>query len=509
MNAYSDDYILIKIGATPGSKILVRDDYYCQSGSSDKVYIGVKVQDPNHVLNLYYCLYGARGKQLQAMAYSYDSYIQKLNERIRKGYSKCDLSYTLNINGSTIPTATHTPAPTQTIPVHNPDSEVAIQSWPLAIWPQGASPMPKDEAVLQELIDNKDYIYEYKYRGVRATLHIPPEGVEETARIFGRNAVQDNPTRPHEFTPKLMHLATLKFPKELEGTVLDGEILSTKYGHTVGSDAKIAGDLSAEDGRDNSHLYFVAFDMPVLNCKEIVNKPWHERRQLLEIVCHKLVLEGIDIKASWYTDKDKAEAHNRILAAGGEGGIFKNIHATYSYGKKPKAWIKWKRIETDDVVIMGYTIAEPGKYNNGMDIVLIGAIEYGMYVECTLEQYNIFMNKHGLTEIRKYGDKPEFFKSADDKFYQLTYVGKCSGLSDPARREFTSNGNAYLGKVMKIYRHEKSADGTDNLARYGGMHEDKEAYMCIYDGTVKAKRASTRKRKTNTPNDNSVEKTTA
>lgn len=476
ISIYTDDLLLeyTKYPKDSGATIIYREDLHFQSGSSDKVHIGIKVEHNNSTK--WWCLYGRRGRKLTPMQYSSATWQERLDEKRRKGYQNVCVNQYSAINDEQ-------------------ESDTAkVTTWePMVLWPMGATATPKDLTKIGALIDNPDYIYEYKYDGVRVTLHILPDG--RGCKLFGRRGTQDNPGMPNEFTLKVPHISKLEFTETFGDTILDGELLSTKYNTGHEDAAKISGDLHAKDNRDTSHMYFVAFDIVKLNDMKLLDKPWKERRTFLTAAINKMTEVGVSFKISQYTIKNKEEMHNKIIASGGEGGIFKNIYGTYKPGVKPaNNWIKWKKEETHDVVIMGFTDAEPGKYNNA-EQQLIGAVKFGQYVKDnrpdTVKKVvkDAFPGGYGYGFLA-YGVQlnntfvKHWFEDNGD-FYALKELGTCSGMTDNQRKDFTENQEQYLGQVMEINTHKRNTSGAFTWPRFIRLRPDKAFEDCRWEDKTK------------------------
>ncbi len=95
---------------------------------------------------------------------------------------------------------------------------------------------------------------------------------------------------------------------------------------------------------------FVAFDILELNNKSLTSTPQQERFKILK----KSTKESKNFKIV-KSSKNGKELFNKITKRGGEGVIAKNPEEKYSEGKRRKAWIKIKKQDTIDGIIVGYT----------------------------------------------------------------------------------------------------------------------------------------------------------
>lgn len=360
-------------------------------------------------------LYGAIGQApKEALIYDGDSDAEarreldkKQNEKLRKGY--------VVVSGDE----------TTSEATEDEESDLPV------IWPMNAQGIA-GEYHLQELLDSPDYAAQEKLDGMRATVHITLAGL----RIFSRNAGVKNPFRPLEKTSSLPHLAQLTFPK-LVGTILDAEILAP--GEAC---ATIAGMVNSKNG-SNGAVHIYAFDV-IRFCGEDWTRQSQGRRlstlKMIEPVLQSKYLEVLP----WHTtSRTKRNLYAEVMANGGEGLMFKNLHEPYITGGRPRnVWFKFKKSATFDCVVMGFTTGK-GKYNTA-----IGAIRFGQYLNGSLIE-----------------------------------LGQASGMSDADRLDMALSPAKYIGKVITIKGQERLASGAIRHPIYVGLHPAKDPKQCIwYEG---------------------------
>ena len=73
---------------------------------------------------------------------------------------------------------------------------------------------------------------------------------------------------------------------------------------------------------------------------------------------------------------DKEEYVREVLESGGEGVVFKDLDAPYSLGSRPRSWLKLKRKDIVDAIIIGF-----GKGKEWDKKGLIGSVELGIFDE--------------------------------------------------------------------------------------------------------------------------------
>jgi ATP-dependent DNA ligase len=96
---------------------------------------------------------------------------------------------------------------------------------------------------------------------------------------------------------------------------------------------------------------------------------------------------------------------------------------------------------TYDVVIMGYEEGK-GKYQG-----LIGSIVFGLYKDGTLIE-----------------------------------CGKCSGMTDDVRKDFTMKQQKYIGRVIEIGAMERTKEGNFRHPAFKSLRDDKKASDCTWEG---------------------------
>src|SRR5206468_180471 len=121
------------------------------------------------------------------------------------------------------------------------------------------------------------------------------------------------------------------------------------------------------------------------------------------------------------------------------GVMLKNVHAPYvkvSVGEREHrskdTWIKVKRYDTYDVVIMGFT--KPTKEYTGKHPGTWPYIEDGVLV--TRDYHNDWI---GAVRFGQYNDQ-----------WKLVEIGQTNGMSDEDKKFFTENQDQLLRTVMEV-----------------------------------------------------------
>lgn len=228
---------------------------------------------------------------------------------------------------------------------------------------------------------------------------------------------------------------------ELANTILDGEIVGgCNFGDTVslmGSSAEHAQELLSSGMEVNYYLFdilkYKGMDFVKVKMDFISRRAWLEKAIAIPKIRNpywKVITQMPNNKSSFDT----------IIKKGGEGVILKSIWGIYEEGIRSADWIKVKKVETYDGVIIG-AIKGTGKYKNTLGSLRIGQYRCGKLVE----------------------------------------VATISGMNDAQRDNFWKHIKNYNRKVVEFsaqmttkcrYRHP----------RYSRLRPDKSPKDCIFKG---------------------------
>lgn len=207
----------------------------------------------------------------------------------------------------------------------------------------------------------EDWAFEVKWDGVRATVRSQPGRIH----LFSRAG--------NDITPAYPELRALNRALSSHEAILDGEIVAfdddgrpsfqalQSRMHARGASVKrLAGERP---------VTLMVFDVVWLDGHPLVDRPWSERRELLE----GLGLDG----AHWQTPPAYVGQGEGLLAAtaeqGLEGVIAKRTDAVYRPGRRSEAWIKVKNEQRQEFVVGGWL---PGK---GGRSGVLGSLQLGVY----------------------------------------------------------------------------------------------------------------------------------
>ncbi len=191
----------------------------------------------------------------------------------------------------------------------------------------------------------EDWAYEIKWNGARAIAFVDGGRV----RLQSRN--------DKDLTGSFPEIRELGAALGARPCVLDGEIVvlgedgKPSFGHlqhrlhvtNANSARKLAADTPAS---------FVIFDVLHLDGHRLTAQSYDERRKILE----KLKLsDGSFTTAESFRGVSGVDVLNATRENGLEGVIAKRRDSRYLEGKRSEAWIKVKNIQTQEVVIGGWT----------------------------------------------------------------------------------------------------------------------------------------------------------
>lgn len=302
----------------------------------------------------------------------------------------------------------------------------------MEIQPMLAGALEPDK--LNQVWNNPNYICEEKLDGSRYVLQFDRNG--EPKLTSRRTSVKTG--KNVDKTNNLMGHVTFK-SHNLRNSVVDGEVCGgNDFSNTItlmGSSSDHAQEL-LENGWK---VRYYVFDILQYKGKDLRNLPLKTRKQYLKQLVGELPAH---IRKNWVylePSKNLKESFDRIVKDGGEGVILKNINSVYAEGKRNKDWIKVKKIETYDGVIIGYQPGT-GKYKH-----LFGALLIGQYVDGKLQE-----------------------------------VAKVSGMTDAQRIHIWKNKEKFLGAVIEFEAQEPTKAKRYRHPRFERFRPDKDAKACIF-----------------------------
>ncbi|WP_209561180.1 ATP-dependent DNA ligase [Frigoribacterium sp. PvP032] len=225
--------------------------------------------------------------------------------------------------------------------------------------PDPVSPMLAVAGTAADVDD--DRAIEMKWDGIRAIAVVQGGRVTLTSR------------NGHDLTPAYPELQVLAEQVVSEGgAVLDGEVvavdesgrpdfglLQTRMGLTK--------PREVEQAAKGAPIRYLLFDVLQAEGRSLLRETYDERREVLE----RIVTSGgpIDVPAVFDGDLEEAMRTSQRLRL--EGVVAKRRDATYSAGRRSRAWMKLKHHATQEVVIAGWRPGN-GRRASGVGSLLMG-----------------------------------------------------------------------------------------------------------------------------------------
>jgi bifunctional non-homologous end joining protein LigD len=228
--------------------------------------------------------------------------------------------------------------------------------------PQSVKPMLAGHT--DRPFDNKDWVFELKWDGVRAILfHNKAKAISEIQSRNGKNITHRYP----EITKAIGTVLKIN-----ESIVLDGEIVVlNKDG--VPDFQMHQKRMNVESQREIEFLsnqipatYFV-FDILYIDGRNVEELQLSERRKILDTV----IAEGSKrIRISEYIEEKGKALFKNVIERRLEGIVAKEKHSKYYQGIRSSAWLKIKGILTQDCIVVGYTSGEGNRQDYFGSLIL-------------------------------------------------------------------------------------------------------------------------------------------
>jgi bifunctional non-homologous end joining protein LigD len=204
------------------------------------------------------------------------------------------------------------------------------------------------------------WVYEIKWDGMRVLADVSPDGVRAWS-ANGRDA--------SAAFPELAALATALAPLD---ALLDGEVVALDASGRP-SFERLQGRMHVTSAAESlrraadTPIAYVVFDLLRLGGHDLTDRPWHERRRLLEQIADDLP-PGVDVAQVYDDGAD-------LLAVAGERGlegvVAKRTDATYVPGARSRNWVKVKVRRHDEFIVGGWSGGE-GNREGRLGSLLVG-----------------------------------------------------------------------------------------------------------------------------------------
>jgi ATP-dependent DNA ligase len=236
----------------------------------------------------------------------------------------------------------------------------------------------------EEVLRSNRFAAGEKKNGIRGILHIGSEGNRFTSRNRCANTYLLN-----ELTENIPHLCSLNLG-QWDGSIFDGELyirdnfikLDSLTNALEATSALL--HCSPEKAREfqettGQRIHYHIFDVIKAEGQDLRPVSFKDRLKYLNEFKGYIMSSGSNqfVEFEDLIFKDKEQYFKEIIKAGGEGIVLKDLEAQYFPGARSQSWLKLKRSDTVDTIIIGY---DRGKEWDKKG--LIGSIELGFFDEC-------------------------------------------------------------------------------------------------------------------------------
>lgn len=212
-------------------------------------------------------------------------------------------------------------------------------------------------------------VYEPKYDGIRALVHVPPGGARDGVRIWSRLGNEKTAQFPSVVRALERVRATLKAP-----LLLDAEIVALDEKGRPAGFQRLQGRIHLSTTREVEQIdkaqpvALIAFDLLRDGDEDLRGLPLTDRRARLDRRLARAT--SATVRLSEQVTGDGKALHERALAEGWEGLIAKEARAPYQSGRRSPAWRKLKVVHEQELVVGGWT--EPRQSRQYFGALLLG-----------------------------------------------------------------------------------------------------------------------------------------
>lgn len=242
-------------------------------------------------------------------------------------------------------------------------------------------------APVSSLTNNENWIYERKLDGYRALAF-----TGKKVKLVSRNHI--------DFSAKYKPVVKALQQISIEA-IIDGEIVAEdKKGNSIFQDLQ----NYASTGNKVSLKYY-AFDLLALDGHDLRGMELVRRKELLKALINNLA--SPEIIYNEHVVKSGKELLEEASRNNWEGIIAKDGNSTYQSGKRSDSWLKFKRVNSQEAVIIGFSKPEGsrkyfgslvlGMYRNN-NLVYVGNCGTGFDEKTLKEVYNQLTD---LTGVKK------------------------------------------------------------------------------------------------------------
>jgi bifunctional non-homologous end joining protein LigD len=242
-----------------------------------------------------------------------------------------------------------------------------------------ASVKPMLATLAEPPLTGAGLVYEPKYDGIRALVHVEPRRGGVDVRLWSRLGNE----KTSQFPAIVRALRTIG-AKWRRPVLLDGEIVALHPDGRPAGFQRLQGRIHLTSARDieasekQQPVALIAFDVLRDVDDDVRGLPLTERRARLEALLvgkRKRTSAQGDIRISDQVAADGHGLHRRALAEGWEGLIVKEARSPYHSGRRSPCWRKKKVVNEQEFVIGGWT--EPRQTRQHFGALLLGVQDDG------------------------------------------------------------------------------------------------------------------------------------
>jgi bifunctional non-homologous end joining protein LigD len=232
-----------------------------------------------------------------------------------------------------------------------------------------ASARPMLATLADPPLTGKGLVYEPKYDGIRALVHLPPADSREGVRLWSRLGNE----KTAQFPSIVRELEKIR-PELRAPLLIDSEIVALDEKGRPAGFQRLQGRIHLTGAREvelidkTQPVALIAFDLLRDGDEDIRGLPLTERRAHLE--SHLRPHLSTALRISEQAADDGRGLHKRALAEGWEGLIVKEARAPYQSGRRSPAWRKLKVVHEQEFVVGGWT--EPRHTRSHFGALLLG-----------------------------------------------------------------------------------------------------------------------------------------
>ena len=187
----------------------------------------------------------------------------------------------------------------------------------------------------EEPFDDKNYIYELKFDGIRCLIYIKNHQVT----IYSRNK--------RDITKYFPELTNMSINHQV---IFDGEIIAFKQ-NKMNFELLLERINSSKEQSFQTPVCFIAFDILYLD-KDLCSLPLLKRKEIL----NKFKDTNYFVKAKYIFEKG-IDLFLNVQKENLEGIVAKKIDSQYFPGERSEEWIKIKNTHIDIFYVCGYEIS--------------------------------------------------------------------------------------------------------------------------------------------------------